>query len=314
MVCNATGTQENYSIAGDYVVWQDSRSGTANIWAYQFSTKSEFQVSFSDTQAINPSTDGTHVVWADHRDDMQSVYALDLGNGSEFAITDYESKAREPKVREGVVIWLDAYLGGVDLMITEDLGSTITNVTSTESSLIHSMDDYLLLLIGDGLWQRERLPAFDAADAAGVSILGIGTGTTGTSLAIALADAGRFGISHSYESYNGYVMGIDVLETSHAIFAGLDTSVTVALGDDYGTEDEQTFWSSGVDKPSDWTILAIFGDDMYLYDEPAIVEFTTPLGTTVILDGSANTYDGHDYWNADHWSLFTNTVNYLMEQ
>ncbi len=49
-------------------------------------------------------------------------------------------------------------------------------------------------------------------------------------------------------------------------------------------------------------------------DAASIVEFTTPNGTRVMLDGSANTYDEYEFWTEMRWNILYNQVLYLINQ
>ncbi|RMG56732.1 MAG: hypothetical protein D6713_10970 [Deltaproteobacteria bacterium] len=179
-----------------------------------------------------------------------------------------------------------------------------------------NLSKYGIILFGDDLSRTEAITLFDAADAAGVDILGIGTEDNGTPLGSILTWEGRFGLNYAYD-YDCSEMHVDVTTDGqgHPIFTGINTTTTVYFENYFGEADEQAYYVnlSDPNAPPDWTVLANLGSGMCLSGDPAIVEFTTPNGTIVILDGSANTYDGYAYWTQERWDVLYNEVVYLFE-
>jgi beta propeller repeat protein len=280
VVSPGPGGKIRVAISGDLVVWQDGRNGAGDIYAYDLGTATEFRVNLGDTSRhqLHPDVSGDRVVWADVRD---------------------------------TYIWYEIYLR--DVTTNTDAGISLAN-KMTPRTLAGRVGEYEMILFGDELPDDVALEAFDAADAAGVPMLGIGTSQVETPLGYLIDD--RFGYSTG-TGPSGNAMGIDVTVAGqgHAIFTGIDTSTTVVLeGPGPGEGDEQYYdiKPADPDAPPDWTVLAMLGPDAANNGEDALVEFTTPNGTRVMLDGSANTYDDYFYWNATRWDLLYNQVIYLM--
>ncbi|MFQ5559716.1 MAG: hypothetical protein ACE5FU_03900, partial [Nitrospinota bacterium] len=104
--------------------------------------------------------------------------------------------------------------------------------------------------------------------------------------------------------------------TGHPVFSGINTSGILIFESSMAIEkDEQAYYTDPTDpeSPADWKELAVLGPNMRFKTAPAIVEFSTANNTKVILDGSANTYDSHDYWTQARWDVLYNEVLYLAE-
>ena len=78
--------------------------------------------------------------------------------------------------------------------------------------------------------------------------------------------------------------------------------------------DEQSFSVDlgAADAPTSWTVLAQLGPSMCQSGAGTIVEMVTQNGTTILFDGSANTYDAHDYWNQTRRDVLVNELLYLL--
>jgi len=324
-----TGTNDQYdpAIHGDYVVWYDTRNTDPDIYARNITTMDQdFRVNQdtgTHTQA-SPAIHSDYVAWVDNRNGNLDIYARNISTMKpEFRVDQDTVGARQygPSIYGDHIVWYgfrnevyaDIYLYSISWG-TEHLISTGKN--DDFLTLPSNISAYSLILFGDELIPAFALDVFDAADAAGVNMLGIGAEYPDNPLGYILVDDGRFGILTTVENGNSD-MEIDVTVNGqgHPIFEGIDTSGTIMLESGGFRQDEQYYETDPMDpdSPSDWTELAVFGSNMGYAGTCAIVEFTTPGGARVILDGSANTYDEYEYWTQTRWDLLYNEVVYLMD-
>ncbi|MCU7843269.1 MAG: hypothetical protein KZQ93_05465 [Candidatus Thiodiazotropha sp. (ex Monitilora ramsayi)] len=188
----------------------------------------------------------------------------------------------------------------------------------TMEVLAKNMSDYAAVVYGDDLPDVLGLSVFDAADAIGFPMLGIGVGGPhiygGKALGMLLAGDGRYDLTTDSDSdVNNMHIEVSVTGETHSIFNGVTITSPLYLEDSSGWGDERSYnVHGGVDMPADWTVLATLGAGMSLSGQPTIVEFTTPAGTTVMLDGSAGTDDGYVFWLQDRWDILSNQVAYLL--
>ncbi len=316
---NYSSYKSNLQIAGDYIVWMDKRNDNYDIYAYRISKSKEFAVTTDNSDQNSPRIDGNYIVWIDERNGNDDIYAYQISKGEEFAVTTAPFDQGHARIEGDYIVWenehngnealSDIYLSSTDLSISEQW-------ISSGKSLLETVDfsDYSVILFGDELWKGYALSVFDAADAASVNILGIGTSPKMYPVGSMLADDGRFGLSYKYaDAYTAAIKATDG-NLDHPIFEGFDTGRTIWLGDTWIDGEQVYFTDTGAaDSPEDWNVLATMGPSMTYYGDPAIVEFSTPGGTKVILDGSACPINEYDPLTEDHWTLLYNEVVYLMQ-
>jgi beta propeller repeat protein len=324
-----TGTtwKSNPKVSGNLIVWQDNRNGDNDIYAYDIATATEFKVNQDAGTADQtiPAVSGNRIVWEDDRNGNADIYAYDLGTATEFKVNQDAGPTHQtrPAISGDLIVWYDYRMerGPFTDIYMVDLATNIeTNISHANKISIKTLEakigEFDMVLLGDDL-DYDYLDFIAAADAAGVPMLGIGTYDNGYPFGVALQEAGMFGLS-SLDDYGNSAMHIDVTPDGqgHEIFTGIDTSATIDLENGFGEGDEQAYNIDIADPnaPADWTVLANLGAGMGYSGEATIAEFTTPNGTRIMLDGSANTYNGYYYWTEERWDMLYNQVLYLAGQ
>lgn len=315
---SGNGNTFHMRIDGDVAVY-GNEANAGDIYGWRISTGTPITIEDGASIAMEPFVRGDWVVWMDDRDPATfgaDVYARNLVTGVTSAITEGDNDEAYAQVNaSGLVVWSDDSSGVYDIHASDDQGETSTVFSSDKPRLGNSIDDYNVVLIGDYLDTTAALAIFDAADAAGVPLVSIGTAWNYYPLSGVLYDEGRLGIETNYTCC-GDAMHVVLGTAEHPIFAGIaEPEETLWFGSDYNEGDEQnfTFDPTAEDAPASVNVLARFGDDMNFAGDPAIVEIVTQNGTRMIFDGSANTYDEHAYWNLARWTVLERELRYLAE-
>lgn len=324
---DATSTsQNNPEIYGDYVVWVDARNGNSDIYARNITTMAtEFRVNQDAGTALQnrPAIYGDYIVWRDRRNGDSDIYAYQISTATEFKVNQDSSSEDQdyPAIHEDHIVWEDERNIHSDIYVYSVATSTETFLNPGKvdvAALPMTVSDYSVLLFGNDFWGSAggslALQVFDAADAANVNMLGIGTDEE-YPLGYLLAENGRFGLSSDVE-YDGTIIEVDVTPAGqgHPIFSGMDTSSALTLEVGGASHQQGTYSTNPLDpdSPADWTILAQYSPSMILSGQCAIAEFTTPNDTKVLLDGSSTIYNDYTYWTQTGWDLLYNEIKYLM--
>ena len=85
---NDNASQERPSISGDYVVWQDNRSGDWDIYLYSFSENTTSRLTNDTADQWLPVIHGNYAVWYDNREGSTDIVLYDIGAGEEKALID----------------------------------------------------------------------------------------------------------------------------------------------------------------------------------------------------------------------------------
>ncbi len=321
-----TFNQTSPAINGNYVVWVDARNGNSDIYARNISTMdAEFKVN-QDVGTLSqndPSIYGDFIVWYDWRNGNGDIYAYQISTATEFQVNQDSTLEthRKPAIYGDHIVWEDERNIYADIFMYSVATSTekLLSVGKVDvSALPAGVSGYSALLFGNefhGLAGTFALQLFDAADAANVNMLGIGTDEE-YPLGYLLADDGRFGLTAEVE-YDGTIIEVDVTSAGlgHPIFNGMNTANALTLEVGGSSHQQETYSTNSLDanSPSDWTILANYSSSMIFSGQCAIAEFTTPNGTKVILDGSSTNYNDYIYWTQTAWDMLYNEVKYLMD-
>ena len=315
--------QRNPRIEGNRVVWQDNRNGNFDIYAYDLASGIETQLTSNSADQTLPQISGDLVTWQDLRNDdghgnhHYDIYAYSFASNSEQRVTSDTTDQTHPQVSNGRIAWLDLRRGVVDVYWSGDKGSTLslaTNTWLTPAGIIGDISKYDVVVLGNDFVSLAVMRnLYDAAIAAGIGVIGLGG--TGNSLAKALAEGGRYGISVKAASGCApmQISAVPTQESLHPLFYGINVSGLVSLETPEAvTMDELaiTTDTTASDSPKTWITQALFSNSMCNAGKPALVEFTDGRSKTV-LDGTATMADGYLYWSGDHQDLLYNEVNYV---
>lgn len=320
LVSNAAGEQVRPQVANGYAVWQDNRNGDFDIYAYHFDTSSEIEIAVATGSQVSPFVRGDYIVWQDARNGNADVFAYRLSTADVLQISDHVTAQTLPVVSGSNFAWLDGRRGVVDVVLREDvtgIDRLATTGLETPAATVNSIaiDDYKLILFGSDIFSDEVvLDVFDAALAERVNMLGLGG--IGTSLARALANGGRYGLSTTPATGCAPIeVVVSESLSAHSIFTGLSTGdVLILENEDAVTNDELAIEIDASDSasPADWQALASFSGNMCNAAKSAMVEFTDDNGTAILLDGTASVADDYVHWSPIRFSLLTNEVTYLL--
>lgn len=320
---------------------QPNHDGTTAVW-WEQPTPGNFEVKVIDLATGTPTTirsttniprypvvETPLVAWIEvHPTTGMDVHTYDLTTTTHTVITNASGTQDEVAIYDGHFFWLDGEgsEGNVDLVRLDSLAGVPVNLSgpgrfrAQDAAL--TIDDYDLVVFGDSLagsaggWALSEpvsLALFDAADATGVPVLSFSGDNNNGGLVTALSNDGRLAIS--YQASSGAApVAIDASEPTHPIFDGLAVGATIPLHTGASVTMEEVAVETDplmATSPDDWTELAAFGPAATLTGKSAIVEFTTAAGTSVMLDGTVDAYDGYAFWTAARETLLLNEATYL---
>lgn len=320
LVSAAANQQLRPQLAGDYAVWQDFRNGDYDIYAYHFPSASEIPVAVQPGAQTFPVINGDLIAWQDARGAGTDIYAYRLSSATEIQITDQDTAQSRPVLSDSHIAWLDGRRGLLDVRLRPRNGGSDVLATTgwqTPAAAPTDLGDNEVLVLGSDIFSQALvLQLFDAAVAADMGVLGLGGG--GVSLAAALAQEGRYGLSVTPASGCAPMQIVaERAASGHVIYTGINTAGPLTLESSVAvSRDELAITTAAGDpnSPADWQVLATFGGELCNAGEPALVSFSTASGTPVILDGSAGVADAYRYWLDIHWTMVRNAVNALADR
>ncbi len=92
--------------SGTMVVWQDERSETPDIYAYDLVDGREFRVARTGDVRTSPAVDGTRIVWVQGGNPAaRTIQGFDLSEGSPISVTTDAGEVADPVISGDVVVW-----------------------------------------------------------------------------------------------------------------------------------------------------------------------------------------------------------------
>ncbi|MBI3449342.1 MAG: S8 family serine peptidase [Acidobacteria bacterium] len=95
------------SLSGNRIVWEDLRTGDADIYMQDLGTGLQTRLTTDPSDQALPVISGDVVVWQDHRNGTWDIYAYDLAAGLETRITSDGSDHTAPSTDGRRVVWTD---------------------------------------------------------------------------------------------------------------------------------------------------------------------------------------------------------------
>lgn len=106
-------SQEFPDVDGRRVVWQDARSGPADIYMADLDSGVVTNLTNTETWEAQPDLDGDVVIWKDGYNKI-GIHGLDLASSQVFTVTEGHSGVSRPRLSDGTVVWADKRAGADD--------------------------------------------------------------------------------------------------------------------------------------------------------------------------------------------------------
>ena len=103
-VINHPMAQEFPAIQQGRVVWQDGRTGPADIFLADLASHEIRNLTNSDQWEANPDIDGDFVIWRDGYAGL-GVHGMRISTGEVFTVTTGHSVVNSPRISQGYVVW-----------------------------------------------------------------------------------------------------------------------------------------------------------------------------------------------------------------
>ncbi len=186
VVSRAGSDASNCDISGDTVVWQDDRTGDADIFSYDLRTRTGTRLTSDPADQTMPRVDGDLVVWQDDSSgvDDSDIVALDLDTGARTLVCGATGEQSFPEVSRGRIVWSDARFGhgdvavflydtrsGVETRVSPDDGWSADPAISGDRIVyehMHSSGHHLFVRTITPPVLTEELSPFEAGDLPGL--------------------------------------------------------------------------------------------------------------------------------------------------
>ncbi len=106
-ITTSVATQTIPAIYGNNIVWQDSRNGNWDIYAYNLTTGAESQITTDTDNQNDPAIYDNKIVWEDYRNGNPDIYMYNLTTGIESQITTSTDNQTYPNIYGDKIVWQD---------------------------------------------------------------------------------------------------------------------------------------------------------------------------------------------------------------
>ena len=192
-----SGSAMDPAIYGNRIVWMDGRNGGSldadswpvgnwDIYMYDLSTSTEYQITTNELMQKDPDIYGDRVVWTDERNGNSDIYMQNLSTSKQIRITTNASEQYHPKIYSNTIMWEDLRNGNdenfnYDIYMYDLSTSTETGIVTNEFYREHTGNIYGKKIVyttepaGDLVWMHDLSTSQDtliASDAWGPDIYG----------------------------------------------------------------------------------------------------------------------------------------------
>jgi len=129
--------QSNPAIEGNYIVWEDRRSGNLDIYMYDLSTGKTIPIVTDTSPQKDPAISNGRVVWTDGRNTGTNIFIYDIAKGQEKMVSTASQYESNPAIDGNKIVWQDKRKSSMDIyMFTEDTsnkGAVAEKTNGTEA-------------------------------------------------------------------------------------------------------------------------------------------------------------------------------------
>jgi beta propeller repeat protein len=127
-----TASQEQPDVYFDVIVYQDSRNGNWDIYAYTVGAAvPEARVTTNSANQKEPSIFGNIIAYQDDRNGNWDIYVYDLISQTETRITTNTAAQQYPEIDGTRIVWQDNRNGNGDIYMYDLTTQTETRITTT---------------------------------------------------------------------------------------------------------------------------------------------------------------------------------------
>lgn len=132
----ALGNQIYPDISGDWLVWQDERTGEPDIWTHNFGTDTTAALFTHAANQEAPVVDGNIVVWQDDRNGNWDLYSWNLDTGQETPLVVTTSNQKNAEIHGPWIVYQEDAAGNWDIWaVNRHTGQTVQITDETADQL-----------------------------------------------------------------------------------------------------------------------------------------------------------------------------------